>query len=262
MTKLTGMAVLARNARSAEDEPRNPPWVRDEEILLLDLYLRHRPMSESDAHIGELSDLLRRLPLHPPEARAASFRNRNGIFMKLGNLRHIDPSYPGRGLGRTNQMARIVWGEFAGDAVRVHKAAQAIRNVAASSRLQRVLHIPQEDEQFAWEGRVLFRLHRTRERSPRLVLAKRRQAMRKAGRITCEVCGIDPSDYYGELGNAAIECHHVTPLILLRARTRTTLDDLALVCANCHRVLHRAKELLGLAELTERVNAVRGTPVH
>ncbi|MBV2227622.1 HNH endonuclease [Sphingobacterium mizutaii] len=46
------------------------------------------------------------------------------------------------------------------------------------------------------------------------------------------------SDLYGIHGKGFIECHHIFPIAKHGKRT-TTLDDLALVCSNCHRMLHR-----------------------
>ena len=47
---------------------------------------------------------------------------------------------------------------------------------------------------------------------------------------------------YGELGRGFIEAHHLTPIAQLALSGRTRLsprDDFAVVCANCHRMIHR-----------------------
>jgi 5-methylcytosine-specific restriction protein A len=46
-----------------------------------------------------------------------------------------------------------------------------------------------------------------------------------------------------------IECQHTKPVHTLRAGQRTKLDDLALVCSNCHRMIHRRKQRLTMDEL-------------
>ena len=235
--------------RKDREGRRNPSWTRDEEILLLDLYLRYQPRSERDARVVELSETLRALPIHPRGFRTATFRNPTGVFMKLGNLRHIDPSYAGRGLGRTNRMAALVWAEFASDVRRLQAAAEAIRRSVIDRSLSTQLHTPEEGEEDAVEGRILFRLHRIRERHPRLVQAKKRRVVSATGRLACEVCGFDFADRYGEAGRGIIECHHTTPLARLKPGVRTRLADLALVCANCHRVLHRGKHAPTIEQL-------------
>lgn len=231
---------------------RNPTWVRDEEILLLDLYLSHHPTSVKDPRVVDLSRLLRTLPLHPNSARTPAFRNPTGVFMKLGNLRHIDPEYAGKGLWRVNRLAAVVWKEFAGNSLRIGEAAAAIRRAAAIDSLREPLRAEQEGELYALEGRVLFRLHRVRERQPRLVLAKKQQAMRDHGKLVCEACGFDPISFYGPIGEGAIECHHVIPLSRLASETHTRLADLVLICANCHRLLHRGVGAPTIGQLQER----------
>ena len=54
---------------------------------------------------------------------------------------------------------------------------------------------------------------------------------------------------YGERGDGFIECHHTIPVRDLRPGSRTRLSDLALVCANCHRMIHRRSPWLTVEEL-------------
>jgi hypothetical protein len=112
----------------------------------------------------------------------------------------------------------------------------------------------------AEEGRILSRRHRRRERNPRLVERKKALVMeQKDGRLICEACDLDFVERYGEaLGAGLAECHHRTPLGLLEGRTFTRLEDLAIVCANCHRVLHRRRgKNLTVEQLRELVEARR-----
>ena len=55
----------------------------------------------------------------------------------------------------------------------------------------------------------------------------------------CQVCGLRYEDAYGKLGQEFAEAHHLVPLSKLRESIKTRLEDLATVCANCHRMLHR-----------------------
>jgi len=74
----------------------NPDWARDELILALDFYLKHRPNPPDKASkdIHALSQRLNGLgaKLLLPSLRAESFRNPNGVYMKLMNFRHSIPS--------------------------------------------------------------------------------------------------------------------------------------------------------------------------
>ena len=70
--------------------------------------------------------------------------------------------------------------------------------------------------------------------------------------LKCEICDFSFIDKFGV---DFIECHHKTP-ISQSGVTETTLSDLGLVCANCHRMLHRQFEgnFLTMDELKERIS--------
>ena len=92
------------------------------------------------------------------------------------------------------------------------------------------------------EGAMRFRQHLFRERSRSLGVKKKNMALRDTGALRCEACGFVFADIYGEtLGKGFIECHHRQPLSELDKSTKTTLAGLALVCSNCHAMLHRGR---------------------
>lgn len=98
-------------------------------------------------------------------------------------------------------------------------------------------------EDFTDEGflegkeREVFKKHLIRERSPAIINLAKSRAMEQ-GRIKCECCGFDFFDFYGAIGLNFIECHHKLP-IAKGGERYTRPEDLALVCSNCHRMLHR-----------------------
>ncbi|PAP74170.1 HNH endonuclease [Rubrivirga marina] len=235
---------------------RNPNWSRDEVILALDLYFAagRRQLPATDPEVVALSDLLGRLPLHAPSDRLATFRNPTSVSMKLGNLLAVDPEHVGSGLPRGGRVEREVWDDFGGDPDAIGNAADAIRSLVGSDALD----LGEDMEEFA-EGRLLTRLHRTRERNAGAVRRKKR-AMAEQGRLTCETCGFDFSATYGELGDGFIECHHTVPVSSLRpGGGATRLRDLALLCANCHRMIHRSRPMMAVADLRTLIEAIRGT---
>lgn len=107
------------------------------------------------------------------------------------------------------------------------------------------------------EGELSYRHHIARERSARLVRLRKRQAR---GDLRCQACGFDFATVYGPLGEGYIECHHVRPVSELRAGETTRVQDLALVCANCHRMLHRRRPWLGMDALAGIIAQRRGPP--
>ena len=234
-----------------DDSLRNPNWARDEIILALDLYFRVNPLTTSESHpeIVALSELLNRLPIHTDRPDIEKFRNPNGVYMKLCNLLRLDPEYKGVGLQAGGKIEEIIWNEFAHDKPRLRAVAQAISAAVAVPSEQWAETSGDSDLDEAAEGKVLTRLHKIRERNRDIVQRKKESAIRQTGRLACEVCSFDFTARYGDLGKGFIECHHTTPLSLLLPGATTKLSDLALVCANCHRMLHRGLRWLSVVEL-------------
>lgn len=243
---------------------RNPPWTRDELILALDLYFRQHPAHISNSHpdVVSLSHLLNQLPIHAGRSDPERFRNPNSVYMKLCNFLRLDPSYSGRGLVSGSKRDAEVWAEFAHDRSRLETVAAAIRALV-EEQAAAAEELLEEDGYEAPEGRVLLREHLVRERRPELVRHKKQLVFRREGRLACEVCGFDFRHRYGQVGEGFIECHHTVPVSRLRPGEQTRIQDLSLVCANCHRMLHRGGELLGLADLRRMIAAserARGSP--
>jgi 5-methylcytosine-specific restriction enzyme A len=73
---------------------------------------------------------------------------------------------------------------------------------------------------------------------PALRERKIRSVLAHGGALVCEACGFDFRQIYGDRGQGFIECHHVEPLHQTGERANT-IRDLALLCSNCHRMIHR-----------------------
>ncbi|WP_294674213.1 HNH endonuclease [uncultured Fluviicola sp.] len=90
------------------------------------------------------------------------------------------------------------------------------------------------------------------ERDPAL----RKRAIKQHG-TTCKACNFNFGEIYGDWGNGYIEVHHLTPLGDNETGERMTnsLNDLIVLCANCHRMVHRRKGItLSLEELKQKIN--------
>lgn len=94
-----------------------------------------------------------------------------------------------------------------------------------------------------------------RKRNPLL----RKQAITRYG-YRCQICGFSFEEFYGELGKGYIEVHHLTPLSDRQTEASTGIEDVTVVCANCHRILHRnGKNPIPLEYLREIVHCKRQT---
>jgi 5-methylcytosine-specific restriction endonuclease McrA len=85
------------------------------------------------------------------------------------------------------------------------------------------------------EGEQKYRQHRRIERNRRLVEDKKRSV----NPLVCEVCGFDFKEQYGQIGEGFAECHHIVPLSQVNGTINSNLSDLAILCSNCHRMIHR-----------------------
>lgn len=110
-----------------------------------------------------------------------------------------------------------------------------------------------EDAECFPEGTEKRRMHLYRERNQSLVNEAKRQASERDPLLHCEVCGISFQHVYGDIGREFIEAHHKVPVSQLNPETQSKVEDIALVCANCHRMLHRGEELSTVQELRDHV---------
>jgi len=172
--------------------------------------------------------------------------------MKLCNFLRLDPGYSGKGLNAGSRLDVDVWNEFGSDRDRLSDVAEAIRR-----DYQLLVPTPQtggrkisdgDEEEFP-EGRILARLHRARERNARAARKKKDQVLSETGRLSCEVCTFDFREFYGDMGYGVAECHHDVPISDPRGSRRTKLSELAIICPNCHRIIHKRRPWLRVEAL-------------
>lgn len=221
---------------------KNPDWARDEIILACRLVMENdwKGLDAHDSRVVELSVLLQKFPIHAEAERNEKFRNPNGVARKTFDIATRHPEYQGK---PTNGSALdvAVLNEFLARPEEMTEVERLIRQGIAEGDLQ--TFAPTEEEEFgddfsAPEGRLLMRRHRARERNKSLRKKKIASVLQSGGQLACEACGFDFEGVYGDRGAGYIECHHVLPLHVA-GEGRTKLSDLALICANCHRMIHR-----------------------
>lgn len=95
---------------------RNPIWSRDETILLLDLYLRVGRAGPEHVAVQSVSDTLRRLAAQSGRLVGVTYRNAEGVAMKLKAMAQQDPDFraTGRKGLRAVRIDATVWRQLAG----------------------------------------------------------------------------------------------------------------------------------------------------
>jgi 5-methylcytosine-specific restriction protein A len=230
-------------------------WTEQELILALELYFDN-PKSRTSTAIIKKSDLpndLKKLRKALGGNDSNTFRNANGIYQKMQNFVNLDPDCKAMGQhGRPNggRLTKVIWIDYHDNLAGLKMAAQAIREDVKKQALD-LLDESEDDIEEDAEGKLLMRMHKQRERSKKLVDAKKRQAFRRHGALICEICGFEFAKYYGTRGEGFIECHHTKPVNEYGYGRRTTIQELALLCANCHRMIHCKKPWLTIDQLRQ-----------
>ena len=110
--------------------------------------------------------------------------------------------------------------------------------------------IDEEEANLFPEGKRVFRQHRVIERNPYLIkAAKEYHKKRMNGELKCMVCDFSFAEKYGAIGEDFIEGHHTKPISEIEGEYNATVEDIALVCSNCHRMLHRKRPWLSMSDL-------------
>ena len=91
-----------------------------------------------------------------------------------------------------------------------------------------------------------YRTHKQIERNPNAA-----RVAKKGKPSICVACSFDFEKVYGILGRGYVEAHHLRPLATLQEGQAVVYssDDFALLCANCHRMIHRLDDPSDIEEL-------------
>ncbi|GAA5522406.1 hypothetical protein LQ318_11705 [Aliifodinibius salicampi] len=115
---------------------KNPNWTREEIILALDLYfqLESNEISKDNDRIIELSKLLNSLDIHDEDdiSNPDTFRNPNGVNLKLSNFLPSDPDYDGKGMPGGSKLDRKIFEEFYDKRKELREIADSIRESISS----------------------------------------------------------------------------------------------------------------------------------
>jgi len=105
------------------------------------------------------------------------------------------------------------------------------------------------------EGKIAFVLHKKRERNPRLIKEAKELFISKHGRLYCEACNFDFQKTYGDRGIDFMEGHHKKLVSEMEEGEKTRVEDIAMLCSNCHRMIHR-KPLISVEQLAQIINTI------
>lgn len=239
---------------------KNPKWTREEEIIALDYYYQiYHEGGDASTLIKEASRLLRIMPNSKNASDIETFRNYNGVNMRMGNFMSLDPAYEGLGLTSVGKQTIAVWEEFEGNRDRLAREADQLRK---KYMIDGVQYLESEtDDRAAFELETI--IEPLKEGAQRQILStryernpKNRIAAIEAHGATCQVCGFNFEETYGSLGKGFIEVHHIRPLYLHEKEVEVNpIEDLVCLCSNCHRMIHRKRDSVVDVEELRRIVA-------
>lgn len=107
------------------------------------------------------------------------------------------------------------------------------------------------------ENEMKLRQHYIRERRSEKIKNKIIENIHKSGKyVSCESCGFHFRTFF-RVDFDFIEAHHRLPLSSSDTKRATTEADLSLLCANCHRAIHRIYPEITVEQLTIRLKNQR-----
>ena len=108
------------------------------------------------------------------------------------------------------------------------------------------------------EGKLLARFHIYKERDRRFArMVRRHYKSHSGGKLICQACGCVPVKTYGPNGKSCVEAHHKIPIEQLQPDSVTVVSEMAMLCANCHRVVHSKRPCLTVEQVNQLVTAHR-----
>jgi len=136
------------------------------------------------------------------------------------------------------------------------QTSEVVEEIISETIIKQNLFVAEEDDELSFpEGKEIYRLHKSKERNRELIKAAKIHHLKNDIKLCCQVCGFSFIDAYGEIGHGFIEAHHIFPISQLTEEIATKIEDLALVCSNCHRMLHRRRPWLTV----DNLKAIRKT---
>ena len=186
-----------------------------------------------------------------------SFRTPRGVQRRLYEFQYLDRK--SENAKKSPEGARNIWNAWGEKPhAGIMKMIEAINKCISAEEVQSIREIDIDNNYSAVESQILTRVHTVRERNRKVIILKKEKFKdENKGDLYCEACKFNFAHTYRGHGDEFIECHHIKPLSELYPGEKTTLDDLALLCSNCHRMVHYKHPWLDMRGLDLVLNRTR-----
>lgn len=195
--------------------------------------------SKADYYRSLLGRLPDRMTLSGPIDLGATTRSSNTAYYELGHIcgvRYDAGNLPADDVLRSDY----------------HTVLALYERLALAVDPDTDASLPEPDADVAPEPEdyTRWRNHKRLDRNPSLA-----RKVKAVHGYTCEVCGLDMEALYGAPGKDFIESHHLVPVQELAGRVlmRDPKTDFAVLCPNCHRMIHRSGDTGALELLSSSI---------
>jgi predicted HNH restriction endonuclease len=215
-------------------------WIKKDQDL-------HTQARRSPLHVCDVtSDYIEVLPKDQHKVRLdydhldALWQHRDIVNDEISKPR-------GKGKVSLNTMANRIWKE---NRLKPDNTNESYYWAVVCTRMQGEEGLLGLDSDYeAAEGNPRLVQHLLRERNRTLVVKKKQAVLDALGNLACEACGFDFAERYQDLGKDFCEVHHR----ILLAKGRTNLRQLAILCSNCHRMIHRTDPMEPIETFQKRL---------
>jgi len=106
------------------------------------------------------------------------------------------------------------------------------------------------------EGKIVERMHKARERNNQVIFLAKEKFKKENGRLFCQVCGFDFEKTYGNIGKDFIEGHHTIAVSEMSTEHKTKVEDIAMLCSNCHKMIHKKRPWLTMSDIKKLLKKI------
>lgn len=100
--------------------------------------------------------------------------------------------------------------------------------------------VPEINSKKYFEGKLTVKKHLMRERHPKLIRDAKKAFLEKNDELFCEACDFSFKSFYKDgIGDGFIEGHHTKQVSTMNDDHESKIEDIILLCSNCHSMIHR-----------------------
>ena len=229
---------------------KSPKLTIDEVMLVIDTYFKITSLSDKHYRkecVAELSENLKKLPVHKDWADNPKFRTVEGVNMLLLNTANLDEGNK-TFLRNASSLQEVVYNVYVDKKKLLSELVKSILKVSNVDFDYR-----RYEEETFYGGNILLQYHKYIEKTDKIILRLKKEIQSRHD-VTCFICKRNLTDIYGKDAYTLIEQHYAKPLREYYINTEVLMLQVLTVCPECHKVAHSEVNLFEENWLRKRIN--------